>query len=62
MNSFITSLFPTPINGKHGWYDQFQNLLLNNSKAKMLIVGDLLVSNLSRYPEIGENILVIMGP
>ena len=54
MNSSITSLSPTPRNGKHGWYDQFQkhNLLLNNSKAKMLIVGDSLVSNLSRYPEI----------
>ena len=54
MNSSITSLSSTPRNGKHGWYDQFQthNLLLNNSKAKMLIVGDSLVSNLSRYPKI----------
>ena len=54
MNSSITSLSPTPRNGKHGWYDQFQkhNLLLNNSKAKLLLVGDSLVSNLSRYPEI----------
>ena len=54
MNSSITSLSPTPRNGKHGWYDQFQkhNLLLNNSKAKMLIIGDSLVSNLSHYPEI----------
>ena len=54
MNSSITLLSPTPRNGKHGWYDQFQkhNFLLNNSKAKMLIVGDSLVSNLSRYPEI----------
>ena len=54
MNSSITSLSPTPRNGKHGWYDQFQkhNLLLNNSKAKILLVGDSLVSNLSRYPKI----------
>ena len=54
MNSSIISLSPTPRNGKHGWYDQFQkhNFLLNNSKAKMLLVGDSLVSNLSRYPEI----------
>ena len=39
---------------KHGWHDQFQkhDLLLNNSKAKMLIVGDSLVSSLSRYHEI----------
>ena len=37
MNSSITSLSPTPRNGKHGCYDQFQkhNLLINNSKAKM---------------------------
>ena len=54
MNSSTTSLSPTPRNGKHGWYEQFRkhNFLLNNSKAKMLIVGDSLVSNLSRYPEI----------
>ena len=54
MNSSITSLSPTPRNDKHGWYDQFRkhNLLLNKSKAKLLIIGDSLVSNLSRYPEI----------
>ena len=54
MNSTITSLSPTLKNGKHGWYDQLQkhNLLLNNSKAKMLIVGDSLVSKLSSYPKI----------
>ena len=54
MNSSITSLSPTPRNGKHGWYEQFRkhNLLLNKSKAKLLIIGDSLVSNLSRYPEI----------
>ena len=54
MNSSITSLSPTPRNGKHGWYDQCQkhNLLLNKSKAKMLIIGDLLVSTLLCYPEI----------
>ena len=54
MNSSITSLSPTPRNGKHGWYDQFRkhNLLLNKSKAKLLITGDSFVSNWSRYPEI----------
>ena len=53
MNSSVTSLSPTPRNGKYGCYDQFQkhNLLLNNSKIKMLIFSDLLVSNLSRYPK-----------
>ena len=54
MNSFITSLSPTPRNGKHGWYDQFRkhNLFLNKSKAKLLIIDDSLVSNVSRYLEI----------
>ena len=54
MNSSIASLSPSPRNGKHGWYDQFQkhNLLLNNSKAEILLVGGSLVSNLSHYPEI----------
>ena len=54
MNSSITSLSPTPRNGKHGWYEQYrkQNLLLNKSKAKLLIIDDLLVSNLSYYHEI----------
>ena len=64
MNSSITSLSPTPRNGKHGWYEQFQkhNLLLNKSKAKLLIIGDSLVSNLHVIPKYGENILVITGP
>ena len=45
MNSSIASLSPTPRNGKRGLYDQFQkhNLLLNSSKARILIVGDSLV-------------------
>ena len=55
MNSSITSLSLTPTNGKYDvWYDQFQNhnLLLNNSRAKMLIVSDSLISDLSCYPKI----------
>lgn len=62
MNSSVTSLSPAPRNGKIGWDNQFQkhNLLLNNSKAKMLIVDGTLVSNLSRYPKYDEeNILLI---
>ena len=62
MNSSITSLSPTPRNGKHGWYDQFQkhNILLNTSKAKMLIIGDSLVSNLSRYLEIWRKYFIYL--
>ena len=63
MNSSIASLSPTPRNGKRGWYDQFQkhNLLLNSSKARMLIVGDSLVSNLSRYPKIWRKYFINLG-
>ena len=63
MSLSITSLSPTHGNGKHGCYDQFQKhtLLLNNSKAKMLIVGDSLVLNLSRYPEIWKSYFVNHG-
>ena len=59
MNSSITSFSPTPRNRKRGWYDQFRkhNLLLNKSKAKLLIIGDSLVSNLPRYPEIWRKYL-----
>ena len=38
MNSSVISS-PTPRNDKLGWYNQKYNLLLNNSKAKMLIEG-----------------------
>ena len=63
MNLFITSLSPTPTDDKHGSYNQFQkhNLLLNNSKAKMLIVGNSLVSNISRYPEIWRKSFINHG-
>ena len=49
MNSSTTSLCPIPRNGKHGSCDQFQkhSFLLNKSKAKLLIIGDSLVLNLS---------------
>ena len=64
MNSSITSFSPTPRNGKYGWHDQFQkhNLLLNKSKAKVLIVGDSLVSNLSHYPKIWRKYFSNDGP
>ena len=63
MNSSSTSLSPTPRNEKYGWYNQFQkhNLLLDNSEAKMLIVGDSLGSNLSRYPELWRKYFINHG-
>ena len=40
--------------GKPGWYNKFrdQNSLLNQSSAKILLIGDSIISNLGRYPEI----------
>ena len=54
MNLSVSTLSPTSRNDKLGWYNQFQkhNLRWSNSKAKILIVDDSLVLNLSRYPEI----------
>ena len=40
--------------GKPGWYNKFreQNYLLNQSSSKILLIGDSIISNLGRYPEI----------
>ena len=40
--------------GKPGWYNNFrdQNSLLNQSSAKILLIGDSIISNLGRYPKI----------
>ena len=53
MNSSVSSLSPTPRNGKLGWYDQFQenNFLSNNRKGKMLIFGELHHHVISCYSE-----------
>ena len=47
---------PTSRNGKRGWYNTFreQNSLLNQSSAKILLIGDSIISNLDRYPKIWE--------
>ena len=40
--------------GKPGWYNKFreQNCLLNQSSLKILLIGDSVIPNLGRYPEI----------
>ena len=45
---------PTSRIGKPGWYNKFreQSYLLNQSSSKILLIGDSLISNLRRYPEI----------
>ena len=50
-----TSLnIPYPRNGKPGSYEKFKehNFLLNNSHSKIILLGDSIISNLSRYPVI----------
>ena len=45
---------PTSRIGKPGWYNKFRDhsSLLNQSLAKILLIGDSRISNLGRYPEI----------
>ena len=44
-------IIPSPRNGKPGWYEKFRehNFLLNQSPSKIMLIGDSLISNLSRY-------------
>ena len=53
----LSSLIPVPRNGKAGWYKSFQehNYLLQQSPAKILLIGDSLISNLTRYPDIWKS-------
>ena len=43
-----------PRNGKLGWYEKFKHhiFLLEESAAKVILIGDSLISNLSRYPDV----------
>ena len=40
--------------GKRGWYNKLreQNILLKKSLSKILLIGNSIISNLGRYPEI----------
>ena len=55
----LNLLSPTPRHGKFGWYNQF--LKLNNSKSKILMIGDSLNSNLLRYFEIWRKYFIYHG-
>ena len=50
-------VIPVPRNRKRGWYEKFKqhNLLLKESPAKVILIGDPLISNLSRYPDVWKN-------
>ena len=43
--------------GKPDWYNKFrdQNSLLNQSSAKILLIGDSIISSSGRYPDIWKN-------
>ena len=45
----LSPIIPVPRNGKLGWYERFkQKFLLQESPAKVTLIGDSLISNLSR--------------
>ena len=48
---------PVPTNGNLGWYGKFKqhNCLLQESPAKVILIGDSLISNLNRYPDVWKN-------
>ena len=50
-------IIPVARSGKLGWYEKFKrhNFLLQESPAKVILIGDSLISNLSRYPDVWKN-------
>ena len=52
-----SSVIPVPRNGKLGWYEKFKqhNFLWKETPVKVILIGDSLISNLSRYPDVGNN-------
>ena len=50
-------IIPTPRSGKLGWYEKLKqhSFLLQKSPAKLMLIGDSLISNLSRYPDVWKN-------
>ena len=50
-------VIPVPRHGKFGWSEKFKqhNFLLQESPAKVILIGDSLISNSSRYPDVWKN-------
>ena len=50
-------VIPVLRSGKLGWYEKFKqdNFLLQESPVKVILIGDSLISNLSRYPDVWKN-------
>ena len=46
-----TSFIPVPRNGKLGWYEKFKQ----HQESPALLIGDSLISNLNRYPDVWNN-------
>ena len=52
-----SSFIRVPRNGKLGWYEEFKqhNFSLQQSPTKILLIGDSLISNWRRYPDVWKN-------
>ena len=57
LNGNFIPFIPVPRNGKFGWYEKFKqhNFLLQESPTKIILIGDSLISNWSRYPDVWKN-------
>ena len=57
LNGNFIPFIPVPRNGKLGWYEKFKqhNFLLQESPAKIILIGNSLISNWSRYPDVWKN-------
>ena len=48
-------MLPVPRNGKTGWYETFRNqayLAINLQKCRVLLIGDSIIANFSRFSSI----------
>ena len=52
-----------PRNGKLDWYEKLKQhtFLLQESPAEVILIGDSLISNLSRYPDMWKNYFSIQN-
>ena len=52
-----SSAVPIPRNGKLGWHEKFKqhNFLLQESPVEIILIGDSLISNVNRYPNVWKN-------
>ena len=53
-SSRFNCIILTPRNGKPGWYEKFKEhkYLLNHTSPKIILIGDSIIPNVGRYPDI----------